>query len=800
MLFIWSYLLVLLPGVRLVLCKSDTGKENVQVRLSKADGAAPSLDWNSAVTKAKAFTSQLEFDEKIAMVTGNSATNLQGCVGNIDPIPRVDFEGLCYSDGPQAFNRADGVSIFPSGVTAGATWDKDLIFQRGVALAEEFKAKGVHVMLGPVSGPLGRNPLGGRNWEGFSPDPYLAGQAMKATIHGAQSIGVQTSSKHYIGNEQETQRSQGKASDGSIVEAVSSNIDDRTLHELYLWPFADAIRAGTTSVMCSYNRVNGTYACSNKYLLTEILRDELGFQGYVVSDWWATHGTAEYANGGLDLEMPGVQIPEWPTYFGANLSAAIQAGEVSEARLDEMVTAVMTPYYLLEQDSPDYPKLDSSLAYVKPIHDAGWANLPPSLQNSTPPVGLDVRGNHASLIRKIAAAGTVLLKNEENILPLKDQTLRNIGVFGNDAGAPTDGLVYDGSTGSEYGTVDIGGGSGTGRHMSLVTPLEAIKQRSSTVGARVQHILSNKVIAANDFRSIYPIPDICLVFTKSWATEGLDRVSFEADWNSTAVVNNVAGLCNQTVVITHSGNINTMPWANHPNVKAILAAHLPGEESGNSLVDVLWGDVEPSGRLPYTIPKVAADYDIPITNRTGEDVGRYGWQANFTEGLNIDYRHFDSLDTEPLYEFGFGLSYTSFELSGGTTFAKSTPNETLYEVPDPSLIIMPGGNPDLWKTILTGQTTIKNTGSRPGATVLQLYVSFPVHSVPDGTPRRVLRGFEKVFLEPGEERVVMFPLMRRDLSYWNIERRVWQIPEGEFILSIGFSSRDLRDTVGLEVL
>lgn len=658
--------------------------------------------------------------------------------------------------------------------------------------------QGKLILDSPVSGPLGRNPLGGRNWEGFSPDPYLAGQAMKATIYGAQSVGVQTSSKHYIGNEQETQRSRDTASDGTIVEAVSSNIDDRTLHELYLWPFADAIRAGTTSIMCSYNRVNGTYACSNKYLLTEILRGELGFQGYVVSDWWATHGTAEYANGGLDLEMPGAQTPERTTYFGANLSAAVQAGDVSEARLDEMVSAVMTPYYLLEQDSPDYPKLDPSLAYLKPIHDGGWTNLPPPLQNSTPPAGLDVRSNHASLIRKIAAAGTVLLKNNGNMLPLKAP--RNIGVFGNDAGMPTDGLVYDGSIGPEYGTVDIGGGSGTGRHMSLISPLEAIKARASTIGATVQYILSNKVIATNDFRPIYPIPDICLVFTKSWATEGSDRVSFEADWNSTTVVNNVADLCNRTIVITHSGNINTMPWANHPNVKAILAAHLPGEESGNSLVDVLWGDVEPSGRLPYTIPKVAADYDIPITNRTGEDVGRYGWQANFTEGLVIDYRHFDSRDTQPLFEFGFGLSYTTFELLGVTTFTKNTPNETLSEVPDPSLEIEPGGNPGLWETILTGQTTIKNTGSTPGATVVQLYVSFPADSVPEATPRHVLRGFEKAFLEPGEERVVTFPLMRRDLSYWNIEKRTWQIPEGRFLFNIGFSSRDFRDAVELKVL
>ena len=235
-------------------------------------------------------------------------------------------------------------------------------------------------------------------------------------------------------------------------------------------------------------------------------------------------------------------------------------------------------------------------------------------------------------------------------------------------------------------------------------------------------------------------------------------------------------------------------------MKAILAAHLPGEESGNSLVDVLWGDVEPSGRLPYTIPKEAADYDIPVTNLTGEDVGRYGWQANFTEGLLIDYRHFDSLDTEPLYEFGFGLGYTTFELAGDLTFVNASSNAMLSEVPDPSLKIEPGGNPDLWTTLLTGQTTVKNTGSTAGSVVVQLYVSLPAESSPEGTPLRVLRGFEKVFLEPGEEEVVKFPLTRRDLSYWNIERRTWQIPQGEFLFRVGFSSRDFKDEVKLNVL
>ena len=653
-----------------------------------------------------------------------------------------------------------------------------------------------------MSGPLGRHPLGGRNWEGFSADPYLAGEAMKATIQGAQSVGVQTCSKHYIVNEQETQRSQTTLENGTIIEAVSSNVDDRTLHELYLWPFADAVKAGTTSIMCSYNRANQTYACANEYLLTEVLRKELGFRGYVVSDWFATHGTAEYANGGLDMEMPGVVGTDDPPWFGANLSEAIQAGEVSEDRLDQMVTAIMTPYYLLGQDSAEYPEIDPAIVWVLAVQNLGWDSpIIPSLGNTTPS-GRDVREDHASLIREMGAAGTVLLKNEGSILPLKDGSLANIGVFGNDAIAPTDGLAYFGSdpAGFETGTLDIGGGSGTGRHTTLVAPLDAIRARVSGTGAKVQYIASNKVLESNDFRTIYPIPELCLVFIKSWASEGRDRLSFEADWNSTVVVNNVAEFCNNTIVITHSGGVNTMPWADHPNVKAILAAHLPGEESGNSLADVLWGDVEPSGRLPYTIPKAASDYDIPVVNLTGHDVGRYGWQANFTEGLIIDYRHFDSLDIEPLYEFGFGLSYTTFELAKNLHLTKSSPDADIPPTPDPTVDTEPGGNPQLWETLLIAETTVENTGSRTGAAVAQLYVSFPSDSVPSGTPVRVLRGFEKVYLPPGEAKTVAFSLTRRDLSYWNTEERTWQIPQGEFIFRAGFSSRDLGDEAKYSVL
>lgn len=218
----------------------------------------------------------------------------------------------------------------------------------------------------PAAGPLGRHQLGGRYWEGFSSDPYLAGVAMRETIRGIQDTGVQTCAKHVIGNEQETQRSFTVLSNGTRIEGISSNIDDRTMHELYLWPFADAIKAGTTSMMCSYNRLNQTYACENPALLKRLLRDELGFKGYIMSDWFATHSGAKSINAGLDMNMPGAYSAETSgtgdSYWGANITGMVSDGSVVEARLDEMIKRIITPYFLLGQDQESYPVVDRSLA------------------------------------------------------------------------------------------------------------------------------------------------------------------------------------------------------------------------------------------------------------------------------------------------------------------------------------------------------------------------------------------------------------------------------------------------------
>lgn len=711
-------------------------------------------------------------------------------------------------DGPLAIREADYASVFPAGLTVAAAWDKNLAYVRGQDMATEFKGKGANVVLGPVAGPLGRSGYGGRNWEGFSPDPYLTGKMFSETILGIEEMGVQACGKHYIGNEQETMRNPssvnfGAASSGPIIEAVSSNIDDRTLHELYLWPFAEGVKAGVSSIMCSYNRINGSYGCQNSKTLNGLLKEELGFQGYVMSDWLATHAGVATIESGMDMNMPGgiEFLSPTPSYWGKNLTTAVNNGTVDIDRVDDMCRRVMTPYFRLGQNN-GYPAIDPSsggLNFFSP--DSYLYNFTYNSQSN-----VDVRDDHAALIRELGAAGIVLLKDENNTLPLKAP--KNIGVYGNDAGDLLNGLLSTGESigqfGYEFGVLAAGGGSGTGRFSYIVPPLDAIKQRAAQDKSLVQYVLNNTLI--NDQGTLAPTyptpPDVCLVFLKTWAAEGVDRTSLLVDWNGTALVETVAANCPNTVVITHSAGLNVLPFANNPNVTAILAAHLGGEETGNAIVDVLYGDVNPAGHLPYTIAKLESDYKFAdITNSTAliNTKDPNAWQSDFNEHLLIDYRHFDYYNESVQYEFGFGLSYTTFSMSAvsvSQTAAGSIASTAAAEQ------IQPGGLPQLWDVLYTVSATVTNTGSIAGYAVPQLYLGLPspTDDPADPSPVKVLRGFEKVLLQPGESAAVQFPLMRRDLSYWDIVRQEWVIGDAAIAVYAGFSSRDIQGTASFSPL
>lgn len=508
-----------------------------------------------------------------------------------------------------------------------------------------------------------------------------------------------------------------------------------------------------------------------------------------MSDWLATHSGVASVEAGLDMNMPGGFdfASSTPSFFGGNITTAVNNRSLSTERVDDMVLRIMTPYFHLNQDV-DYPPVDG---YTPRI---GFFGTGPYPYNFTLGPIVDVRQDqHAQLIRDLGIAGTVLLKNTNGTLPLK--TPKNIGVFGNDAADFTKGqysLVIGGMKilDGDYniGTLAVGGGSGTGRFPYVVSPLEAIKARVQSYGGNVQDITDNDYIAQAGLSSLAPLPlETCLVFLKSWASEGDDRSTLIAEWNSTAVVEQTAAICSNTVVILHGAAPNTMPWRNNPNVTAILAAHMPGQESGNSIADILWGDADPSGRLPYTIANEQTDYSKNLINSTelATTTDPNAWQIDFVEGNLIDYKEFDARNASVAYEFGFGLSYTTFNVSN---LQIEVSGANAPRRPNPAAPIQPGGNVDLWATLATVSVRVSNTGSVSGATVPQLYLSYPEEA---NAPVRSLRGFEKVALSAGTSGTLNFPLTRRDLSYWDTTTQTWTLPAGDIGVHVGFSSRNL---------
>ncbi|TVY86869.1 putative beta-glucosidase A, partial [Lachnellula willkommii] len=408
-------------------------------------------EWSDAYAKATDFVSQLTLLEKVNLTTGVGWEGEQ-CVGQAGSIPRLGFRSLCMQDSPVGVRFADYNSVFSSGQSVAATFDRGLFYARGYAMGAEHKAKGVTVQLGPVAGPMGRSPEGGRNWEGFSPDPYLTGIAIAETIKGTQDAGVIACAKHFIGNEQEHFRQVGEANGYgyNITETLSSNIDDVTMHELYLWPFADAVRAGVGSVMCSYNQINNSYACQNSKMLNNLLKDELGFQGFVMSDWQAQHSGAPSALAGLDMTMPGdTEFNTGDSYWGTNLTLAVLNGTVPEWRIDDMALRIMSAYFKvgLTLDEPPINFDSWTFDTYGPLHAAV------GLDYQQVNWHVDVRGDHGDLIRDIGARSTVLLKNTNNALPLSKPKF--IGVFGGDAGPNSLGPNGCSDRGCDNGTLGM---------------------------------------------------------------------------------------------------------------------------------------------------------------------------------------------------------------------------------------------------------------------------------------------------------------------------------------------------------
>ena len=589
---------------------------------------------------------------------------------------------------------------------------------------------------------IDRNARHGRNWEGFGSDPYLSGENSFFYIQGVQDQGVVATAKHFICNEQDTHRS---GANDDIV--YSANLDDKTMHEIYLWPFASSVAAGAGSVMCSANEINETRACQNNKTQNGLLKGELGYLGNILTDWMGSKSTIDPVLSGLDIDMPGTD-----KYMGDTLVAFVQNGSIPQSRIDDMAVRIIAPYYLVGQDQ-NYPSIDLDRNVVE---------------------------NHYVINREASRAGMILLKNVNHILPLNSSIDTNIYIYGQAACQTTcspDQASWNANCG---GALYQGGGSGFVRPSYAIDPLTVLMQKGRDDQLLIRYITNQKdYISINrTFHDRGFQNAKCLVFISAWSEEGIDRTDLYAFDNGEQLVLTVAENCRQTIVLVNSvSQLNLERWIDHPNVLGVLWTGMPGSEYGPALVDVLFGDYNPGGKLVFSLAKKDSDF--------GTDISPQG-DSNYTEGVFLDYRHFDKYNITPRYYFGYGLSYTNFsfdklEISPANDNEKNSYKQRRMR-PYNNF-----GDSGLYEPVYSITFVIKNTGNCYGSEVAQLYLGFPAEAQ---EPLKILRGFERVYLWPGESRPITLTLTQKDISYWNVIEQQWKVAQGTYTVSISTSANN----------
>lgn len=654
---------------------------------------------------------QMTLKEKAALCTGATAWTTT-------PIERLGVPELFVADGPHGVRRVAEISdlnqkslpatCFPTASCLASTWNVDLIHRMGEALAEECIALGVDVLLGPGVN-MKRSPLCGRNFEYFSEDPFLAGEMAASLINGVQSKGVGTSLKHFAANNQEFQRL-----------SISSEIDERTLREIYLTAFEKAVKqAKPWTVMCAYNKLNGEYCSEHHTLLSDILKDEWGFEGFVVSDWGAVHDRVASLKGGLDLEMPGPQDLRVQAVI-----KAIQSGELEESVLDESVRRI--------------------------LHIVAKAQQTPKGS----PFDMDA---HHELAHQVADEGMVLLKNN-GLLPLKDpQQIAVIGHAAQKAHFQGEGSSHVNPTKVEIPFVALQDAAGDA---------ELSYAEGYPADDSLRQDLIDQAVAtakAADVAVLY------IALPTQIEAEGYDRKSLDLTPQQIALIKAVAAIQPNTVIILNNGAPVTMSeWID--DVAAVLEGWMMGQAGGVAISDVLFGKVNPSGKLAETFPLRLVDTPAYLNWPGGAGKVYYG------EGLYIGYRYYDAKQMPVLFPFGYGLSYTTFEYSHVKVSSKT------FKDVDGLMISL----------------EITNTGDLPGAEIVQVYVHD--HESELARPEKELKGFAKVDLQPGETKTVSIPLNFRSFAYYHPKHRQWITESGDFDLLIGASSADIRhiETVTLE--
>jgi len=682
-------------------------------------------------TRASELVAVMSLSQKIQMLHQALADTAGsfGAAGYVPAIPSLCIPAIVLNDAGSGL--ADGqtdVTAYPAAISQASSWDPTLQRQLGASLGEESFEKGVNVLLAPDVN-IARVPLNGRTSEAFGEDPYLAGQTAAAYIQGVQSQHVIATVKHFDGNNQETNRM-----------TINAEISQRTLEEIYQPPFNAAVnQGGAAAVMCGYNQVNGAYDCQNGPLLRGDLDGQMDFKGFVVSDWGGTHSTVASALNGLDMEMDVVQEPAILTrlapiddaavenYLGEPLKAAVLSGQVPISVVNQMVHRIFRSMFAVGLF--DHPVPPAPTGYLTPV---------------------DTAANQAVAL-KAAESGSVLLKNANGVLPLTsaDKTIALIGL--------------DASVGAE--TVNQAGGSVRVDQPLVSTPLAALLLRAAQSGDTVVYYdgTSPQVAAA-----LAKSSNVAIVYAGYTEAEGTDLTNFNftnavctvavsecesVPANSDQLISAVSAANPHTVVVLNTGGPALMPWLNQ--VSSVLEMWYPGEEDGNAAAALLFGDVDPSGKLPITFP--ASLSQLP-TNTAAQYPGVGGTEV-YSEGLLVGYRWYDAKHLTPLFPFGFGMTYTSFSYSG------------LHVTPDGSSVKV--------------SYSITNTGSRSGADVAQIYVSDPVAS---GEPPQQLKGYQKTFLQPGQTSVVTLTLPSSAFSYWSTTTNSWQIAPGTYGIRLADSS------------
>ncbi|HEX3899478.1 MAG TPA: glycoside hydrolase family 3 C-terminal domain-containing protein, partial [Mycobacteriales bacterium] len=679
----------------------------------------------SPARRAHMLVAHMTLAQKISELYGRGDLTHYGAANDVPGIPSLCIPEQVENDAGAGLGDAQLlVTAFPDGITQAASWDTAMQYEVGAALGWEAWHKGVDVQLAPGV-DITRNPLAGRSFEYAGEDPYLAGQTGVAEIKGIQSQHVAATVKHYALNDQETDR-MTDSSDASV----------RTMQEIDLPAFEAAVKQGhVASVMCSYNLVNNVDACQNRYLLRTVLDKQFGFKGFVMSDWGGTHSTVAAANNGLDQE----QNITAGTYFAPKaMDAAIAAHQVSVATINEMVFRIMRSLFAVGVFN-DPPPAD-------PVALTADVNTP---QEKT--VALDA-----------AEGGAVLLKDADNALPLQgtDQSIAVIGLPATPVGAQLD---YQGGGSSK---VPI-----TGTDPAVVDPLSAITLRAE---ANSDLVVPAPGLTILDAVAAAKLAKTAVVFIGDGETEGVDRKSLNVvdsectltclpavgpDQN--ALVSAVAKANPNTIVVVQAGGPIAMPWLNQ--VKGVLDMWSPGEQDGNAAAALLFGDVNPSGKLPLTFPKSVSQDPIKSAQQwPGVPNKAKVPQSHYSEGLLVGYRWYDAKHITPLFPFGFGLSYTRFR------FSHLTVRQT------------EGG--------ATARFAVTNVGTRSGSEVAQLYVGDPKAA---HEPPIQLKGYQKVSLEPGERQWVTLHLDSRSFAYWNTTANGWRVAPGCYSIDIGDSSAHL---------